>query len=261
MLSSQILIDQCHGEEIGSFPENLFRKKDFFINFTSKNDFLDDFEFLKKQRLIIIGNPRPRSRSEILFHPSELEHLKRYVYQGGNILLTSSYTGDCNFPKNRGSINVLNQLTGIKKIPYCLLFHTNENYYQKSKRALIIPITSQRTHPVFSFFNPGDHIIIGEDGASYLIPYSSKGIEKEGPIDSHPLLYSPPATIKRDLISKTNQKIGSVPLLNLNRFGKGKVITSSFSQFLKEDGWGGYGEESGEKLLRGIIDFLIPKVA
>jgi hypothetical protein len=242
-MTIKILIDLSHNEHTKSFPEHVFRNSDFFFDFTRPSDDLSEIN-LNQYNLIIIGNPKPRKSTELLFKPSEIKNIKDYVKKGGNLLITSGARGDYNLANNLGSLRVFHNLTGIVQYHHAILFHMTENQYSQKKTNLVIKKFSK--HPIFKNFNSKDKIIFGKSTFFTISP--KKNIEV--------LLNSPNNTDAHYYLLDEEKTIGEVPIFAVNEYFEGKVAIIASSEFLSKNKLSGIEAGSNKKLIFGLLSWF-----
>jgi hypothetical protein len=240
-----ILIDLSHNETLHSIGGKIADSTDFIFEFLDNNDDLTEYERLSKYSLIILGDPHPRKNSsELLFTPTELKTLKRYVKSGGNLLLSSSSKGDEDVPQSLGSLRVLKQLTGVKQFPCGILFLPKSQPTYKKNTNLILDQFAN--HQILADFESGDQIVLGK--CTYLI--LDPEIKSEVILSSniHTNYYS----------EKWNYKdhIGVKPLCVINKFGKGLVATIATTEIFTADPERGINVQSNSKFVLNLITFL-----
>ncbi|QEE15502.1 ThuA domain-containing protein [Promethearchaeum syntrophicum] len=242
-MTIKILIDLSHNEQLISFPEQIFSKSDFFFDFTRPSDDLSQFN-LNQYSLIIIGNPKPRKNTELLFKPSELKKIKEYVKRGGNLLITSGARGDYNLANNLGSLRVFYKLTGINRFHHAILFHMGKNHYFKKKVNLII--TEFPKHPIFNNFCSSDRLIFGKSTYFTINPKSNVNI----------LLTSPKSTDIHYYSLDEEKTINKVPIFVVNQYFKGKVAIIATSGFFSKNKMHGIEVASNKKFLFGLLSWF-----
>ena len=242
-MTIKILIDLSHNEQLISFPEQVFSNSDFFFDFARPTDDLSEYN-LSQYNLIIIGNPKPRKGTELLFKPSELKKIKSYVKEGGNLLITSGARGDYNLANDLGSLRVFYKLTGITSYKYALLFHMTKNHYFQKKVNLIIREFPK--HPIFNNFNSKDKIIFGKSTYFTLNPKSNANV----------LLNSPNNTDAHNYSLDEEKTIDNVPIFVVNEYFKGKVAIIASSEFLSKKELSGIEAGSNKKFLFGLLSWF-----
>ena len=245
-MTIKILIDLSHNEQINSFPEQIFRNSDFFFDFTRPTDDLSEIN-LNQYNLIILGNPKPRKTSEMLFKTAEIIKLKEYVKKGGNLLITSGARGDYNLGNKLGSLRAFYKITGIIQYHYSILFHMSKKRYFEKKTNLII--NKFPKHPIFDGFNNKDKIIFAKSTYFTLVPGSIQNI----------ILHSPEETDAHDYLKDEETTVGKVPILVLNEYYKGRVVVVGASEFLKKNESNGFEAGSNRKFIFGLMSWLLKK--
>ena len=243
-MTIKILIDLSHNEQLTSFPEQVFSNSDFFFDFTRPTDDLSEYN-LNQYNLIIIGNPKPRKSTELLFKPSEIKNIKDYVKKGGNLLITSGARGDYNLANNLGSLRVFHNIAGISQYHYAILFHMTKNHYFQKKVNLIIKEFPK--HPIFKDFNSKDKLIFGKSTYFTLKPKSNAII----------LLNSPNDTDTHYYALDEEKTIDNVPLFVVNEYFKGKVAIIATSEFLSKNKLSGIEAGSNKKFLFGLLSWFL----
>ena len=242
-MTIKILIDLSHNEQIISFPEQVFRNSDFFFDFTRPSDDLSELN-LNQYNLIIIGNPKPRKSTELLFKPSEIKNIKDYVKKGGNLLITSGARGDYNLANNLGSLRVFHNLAGISQYHYAILFHMTKNHFSQKKINLVIKEFPK--HPIFKNFNSKDKIIFGKSTYFTISPKKKAEI----------LLNSPKNTDAHYYSLDEEKTIDKVPIFVVNEYFEGKVAIIATSELLSKKKLVGIEAGSNKKFLFGILSWF-----
>ncbi len=242
-MTIKILIDLSHNEQLKSFPEQVFNHSDFFFDFTRPSDDLSEIN-LNQYNLLIIGNPKPRKSTDLLFKPSEIKHIKDYLKKGGNLLITSGARGDYNLENNLGSLRVFHNITGISRYHYSILFHMTKIHYSQKKINLIIKEFPK--HPIFKNFNTKDEIIFGK--STYFTISPKKNAEV--------LLYSPNNTDAHFYLSDEEKTINKKPIFIVNEYFEGKVAIIATSEFLSKNKLSGIGVGSNKKFLFGLLSWF-----
>jgi hypothetical protein len=241
-----ILIDLSHNEQITSFPEHIFPESSLMFHFNNISDDLTQCESLPRYDLIILGNPRPKSKEKYLFTPEELISLKKFVSKGGNLLITSSAHGDFDCDHASGSLRVFYRLTGVQQYYNAVLYSQRSDEYCLKKTNLIINKFPE--HPIFENFGPEDYIISGRSTYFILHPEISPDLT----------LYSPPDIYFHDFLTKKKLKITKAPLLTAHQYSQGKIITTASSSFLTKNKNNGIHGGSNTKFLQGCLKWFFP---
>ncbi len=242
-MTIKILIDLSHNEQIISFPEQVFRNSDFFFDFTRPSDDLSELN-LNQYNLIIIGNPKPRKTTELLFKPSEIKNIKDYVKKGGNLLITSGARGVYNLANNLGSLRVFHNIAGIIQYHYAILFHMTKKHFSQKKVNLIIKEFPK--HPIFKNFSTKDRIIFRK--STYFTISPKKDVEI--------LLNSPSNTDAHYYLLDEEKTIDEVPIFVVNEYFEGKVAIIATSEFLSRNELNGIEAGSNKKFLFGLFSWF-----
>ena len=246
-MTIDILIDISHNEQITSFPEHVFPEASFMFHFNNISDNFVQDESLSRYDLIILGNPRPKSKEKYLFSPEELISLKKFVTKGGNLLISSSAHGDYDFDHSSGSLRVFYRLTGVQKYYNAILYSQRPDNYRFKKTNLLI--NKFPTHPIFENFGSEDYIIFGRSTFFILHPEISPEL----------ILHSSSSDIYfHDFFTKRKLKVKKVPLLTAHQYSKGKIITTASSSFLTKNKYNGIHCGSNIKFLQGCLKWFFP---
>ncbi|MCF2138686.1 MAG: hypothetical protein K9W44_01360 [Candidatus Lokiarchaeota archaeon] len=240
----RIIIDLSHYERIRSLPDSLFNPEDYLFSFINTGERITDLERLQKHDLLLLGDPKPKYQEELLFIPDELRTLKKYVKNGGKILLTSSNRGDFNLPRTMGSLRVLYKLTGVEKFNYSLAFAVNQEDHFFKKSVLRIPFSSSSLP-----FKIDNKNFLGFGRSTYLSLHS-----EYKPIV---LLKSPSSTWVHDYQTKKKYIVGSQPLLVYRKYYNGFVVTSASSSFLSKNIEDGFGIGANKIFLQRLVNWML----
>lgn len=243
---SKILIDLLHNERIKRFPDRLFPDIDMLFSFTNALQDLSNYSLLRKYDAILLLNPRPISKAQLLFTPLELKTLKRYVRQGGSLLIAVGARGDYGIPRPLGSLRVFYPLTGITKFQNMLLFQTQTALYGVKRTHL--RITKFPRHQIFSHFIAGDVLILAKCTGFTFYPESHAQVLLKAPEETQALSYTARS-------QKFN--IGSIPLLVINNVHRGRVATIASSELFTANPSCGYPAAANLKLLHGLFAWLL----
>jgi hypothetical protein len=237
---SDILIDLSHKEKVEEFPEFALGEEDYDIDYIDKNEGPIDFETLEDYDILFIGNIQhtPDGKAD-KFTQEELLAIKKYVGEGGALLLTSGEGGDRDIPMKKGSIRVLYKMTGVRRF-WNGAIQESASHFLVNRSNIIAnelfnhPITSGITEvvlPSCTFFTISEEdvedIIVSSEKAEFR--YSEGG--EIGPI-------------------------GPVPICAVSDFFLGRSVTIGSSEFLLEDS--DFGIDAGDnlKFLQNIISWL-----
>ncbi|TFG26411.1 MAG: hypothetical protein EU532_09830 [Promethearchaeota archaeon] len=238
-MSYKIIVDLSHNEQIEEFPEFSLGEDDFDVDYIDKNEVLT-FESLEDFDILFIGNIKhTKSSKKDKFTPEQLKDIKKFVGEGGGLLLTSGAGGDQDIPMKEGSIRVLYKLTGVKKFWNGKILETSSNFLVNKENLLINelfshPITKGITELVFpecTFFS------LTEEEVEDLIVTSEKAEFKYFNDDDV-------------------DEVGSVPICVVSEFFNGRCATFGSSEWMIEDS--DFGIDAGDnlKFLENIIKWL-----
>ena len=135
-MTVQILIDLCHNENYRKIPNELF-DLDYLFQFTNPSGSFPNFDELKQYDILIIGEIIPaKDKKDHLFFENEIQTIKKYVKNGGNLLITTSSGGDFDYLRGEGSLRAFSKLTGVKRLWWGELFNQAEGKYIESFKEL-----------------------------------------------------------------------------------------------------------------------------
>ncbi len=194
---------------------------------------LEDFDIL------FIGNiQHNKDAKKDKFSQEELKAIKKFVGEGGGLLLTSGDGGDKDIPMKQGSIRVLYKMTGVRRFWNGVIYEAPSNYLIQRENLLLTelfnhPITAGITElvlPNCTFFT------LTEEDVEDIIITSEK------------------AEFKYYLDEETGV-IGPVPICAVSEFYNGRCVTIGSSEWLLEND---FGLDAGDnlKFLSNIIEWL-----
>jgi hypothetical protein len=194
---------------------------------------LEDFDIL------FIGNiQHNKDAKKDKFSQEELKAIKKFVGEGGGLLLTSGDGGDRDIPMKQGSIRVLYKMTGVRRFWNGVIYEAPSNYLIQRENLLLTelfnhPITAGITElvlPNCTFFT------LTEEDVEDIVITSEK------------------AEFKYYLDEETGV-IGPVPICAVSEFYNGRCITIGSSEWLLEND---FGLDAGDnlKFLSNIIEWL-----
>jgi hypothetical protein len=239
-MSYNILIDLSHREAVEEFPEFALGEEDYDIDYIDKKEGPIDFETLEDYDILFIGNIQHTIDGKVdKFSQDELLAIKKYVGEGGALLLTSGEGGDMDIPMKKGSIRVLYKMTGVRRF-WNGVIHEASSHFLVNRNNIIAnelfnhPITEGITEVVLpdcTFFT------ISEEDVEDIIVTSEKAEFKyyqDGDVGL----------------------IGTVPICAVSEFYNGRCVTVGSSNFLLEDS--DFGIDAGDnlKFLSNIISWL-----
>ncbi len=235
----EIIVDLSHKEKLEEFPEFALGEDDFEISYIDKNEGPIEFDMLEDFDILFIGNiQHSKDRKGDKFSVDELRAIKKYVGEGGGLLLTSGDGGDKDIPMKQGSIRVLYKMTGVRRFWNGVIQEAPSNYLIKKKNILVTelfnhPITegiSELVLPNCTFFT------LTEEEVEDLIVTSEKAEFRYYSDDEVGAL-------------------GPVPICVVSDFYSGRCVTIGSSDWLLEDD---FGLDAGDnlKFLSNIIEWL-----
>jgi hypothetical protein len=236
----KIIVDLSHNEAIEEFPESSLDEDTLEVEYIDKNEGPIDFEKLEEFDILFIGNIQQSEKDKTdKFTPTELQNIKKFIGEGGGLLLTSGDGGDRDVPIKLGSIRVLYKITGVRRFWNGIIQETTSNFLVKKQNILINemfahPITKGITElvlPNATFFTTT------EDDVEDLIVTSEK-------------------SAFRYYADKDIGEIGPVPICTANKFHSGRCITVGSTDWLQEDN--DFGLDAGDnlKFLSNILEWL-----
>jgi len=235
----KIIVDLSHNEQLEEFPEFSLGEDDYDVEYIDKNETLT-FDQLEDFDILFIGNiQHTKNNKKDKFTPDQLKDIKRFVGEGGGLLMTSGTGGDQDIPMKLGSIRVLYKLTGVKKFWNGRIMESSSHFLVNKENLLINelfnhPITkgiSELVFPECTFFS------LAEEEVEDIIVTSEKAVFK---------YYSDDDT----------DEVGPVPVCVVSEFYNGRCITLGSSDWLIEDS--DYGIDAGDniKFLANVIKWL-----
>ena len=235
----EIIVDLSHKEKLEEFPEFALSEDDFEISYIDKNEGPIEFDMLEEYDILFIGNIKhSKDEKGDKFTQKELRAIKKFIGEGGGLLLTSGEGGDNDVPMKLGSIRVLYKMTGVRRFWNGVIQEAPSNYLVKKKNVLITelfkhPITEGITEVVLpncTFFT------LTEEEVEDLIVASEKAEFK---------YYS----------DEEIGALGPVPICVVSEFFNGRCVTIGSSDWLLEDD---FGLDAGDnlKFLSNIIEWL-----
>jgi uncharacterized membrane protein len=240
----KILIDASHNERVKKFPEKIFKKSEFLFDFTSGADILANADELKKYDVIVLGDPKPKTKNERLFTAEEISAIKKYVKEGGRLLITSGARGDYALAETLGSLRAFYGISGVVQYHYAVLYHSAPECNFESKMCLTIPNIPK--HAIFSNFSNDDRLIFGKSTYLTLHPDSKAKV----------ILTAPKGSKSHSYRNKEKKAVDDAALMVVNKYHEGKVMAVASSDFLNFEDITPQEQKSNEKLLKGILSWL-----
>lgn len=238
-MSYKIIVDLSHNEQLEEFPEFSLGEDDYDVEYIDKNEDLT-FDRLEDFDVLFIGNiQHTKNNKKDKFTPEQLRDVKKFVGEGGGLLITSGAGGDKDIPMKVGSIRVLYKLTGVRRFWNGKILESSSNFLVNKENILINelfshPITKGITELVFpecTFFS------LTEEEVEDLIVTSEKAEFKYFSDDD-------------------TDEVGQVPICVVSEFFSGRCATFGSSHWMVEDS--DYGIDAGDnlKFLENVIKWL-----
>jgi uncharacterized membrane protein len=238
-MSYRILIDLSHNEQVEEFPEFSLEDEDLSIEYIDKNDVFEEFN-LEDYDILFIGYIlHSTNGKKDKFSPDQLTSIKKYVGEGGSLLLTSGPGGDQDIPMKLGSIRVLYKLTGVKRFWNGTILEAPNNFMVERKNLLINDLYA---HPITK-------------GVSELVFPSCTFLSlSDEEVDD--LIYTSEKAEFKYFVDDDVDEVGQVPVCVVSEFYNGRSVTFGSSEWLLEDNE--YGIDAGDnlKLLKNVINWL-----
>lgn len=242
-MTYKIVGDLSHNEKIEEFPEFSLGEDDYDVDYIDKNETLD-FDRLEDFDILFMGNiVHTKTGKKDKITPQQLKDIKKFVGDGGGLLLTSGAGGDQGISMKDGSIRVLYKMTGVRRFWNGVIQETHSNFLVKKENVRITdlfshPITKGITElvlPKCTFFNLAVEDV--EEEVEDIIVTSEK------------------AEFKYFNDDDTNE-VGPVPVCTVSEFFNGRCVTLGSSNWLLEDS--DFGIDAGDnlKFLENVIKWL-----
>lgn len=235
-----IIVDLSHKEKVEDFPEFSLGEDNFEIEYIDKNEGPLEFDMLEDFDILFIGNiQHTKDGKGDKFTQEELRDIKKFIGEGGGLLLTSGDGGDRDIPMKKGSIRVLYKTTGVRRFWNGIIQEASSNFLVKKKNILV---TELFNHP------------ITEGISEVVFPNSTFFTISEEDVDDI-IVTSEKAEFKY-FIDNDIDKIGPVPICVVSQFFEGRCVTVGSSDWLIEGS--DFGLDAGDnlKFLSNIIEWL-----
>jgi uncharacterized membrane protein len=239
-MNYSIIVDLSHNEQVEEFPEFSLGEEDYEIDFIDKNEGPIEFEKLEDFDILFMGNIQHTEKGKKdKFTPAELKAIKKYVGEGGSMLLTSGAGGDSDIPMKKGSIRVLYKITGVKRFWNGVIQETSSNFLVRKQNVLVNELYS---HPI----SKGVTEVVFPDSTFFTI--TEEEVEDI-------VVTSDKAEFEYFTDNEVDQ-VGSVPICVTSEFYNGRSVTLGSSGFLQESA--DFGIDSGDniKFLKNIVKWL-----
>jgi uncharacterized membrane protein len=234
------VVDLSHKEKIEEFPEFILGEDSYEVEYIDKNEGPIEFDNLEDFDILFIGNIQHTEDGKgDKFTQDELKAIKKFVGEGGGLLLTTGDGGDRDLSMKKGSIRVLYKVTGVRRYWNGIIQEAPSNFLVKRKNILITelfnhPITEGITElvlPNCTFFT------ISEEDVDDIIITSEKSEFKY-------------------YVDDEIGALGPVPICAVSEFYNGRSVCIGSSDWLTEDS--DFGLDAGDnlKFLSNIIEWL-----
>ncbi|MFX1411184.1 MAG: hypothetical protein ACFFA6_12595 [Promethearchaeota archaeon] len=239
-MSYRIIVDLSHKEQIEEFPEFSLGEDDYEVEYIDKNEGPIEFDMLEDFDVLFIGNIQASQNGKVdKLTQSELVAIKKFIGEGGGLLLTSGEGGDKDIPMKQGSIRVLYKITGVRRFWYGIIQEAPSNFLVNRNNILVTelfshPITegvSELVLPDCTFFS------ISEEDVEDIILTSEKSEFKY-------------------YVDDDIGALGPVPICAVSEFYNGRCVSVGSSNWMIEDS--DFGLDAGDnlKFLSNIIEWL-----
>ena len=241
-MTVRILIDLTHNESYRKIPAGIF-DLDYIFQFTNPSGSFPGFDELKQYDILLIGEILPaKDKKDHLFFNEEIQTIKKYVQNGGNLLITTSSGGDFDYLRNEGSLRAFYKITGVKRFWWGELFNREEGKYIGSYENIVF--SEFPTHRIFN-------------GVQKLILTDCTFLETDEDSEVGILLDCEPDSLFRYYSDDFVEKIGKEALITLKETDGGKCLTIGSTLFMTDDEKYGIGAESNGIFFKNIIEFLL----
>ncbi|MHA1273097.1 MAG: hypothetical protein ACTSQP_07840 [Promethearchaeota archaeon] len=229
-MSYRILVDLSHNEQVEEFPDISIGEEELEVEYLDKNEGPIDFDKLEDFDILFLGNIQhtPDGKDD-KFTPDELRAIKKFVGEGGGLLVTSGAGGDRDIPMKQGSLRVLYKITGVRRFWNGVILEAKDSFLVNRENLRVTeifnhPITKGVTELIFSnctFFS------ITEEEIDDIIVTSEKAEFKY-------------------FVDNSVGPIGTVPICVASEFYNGRCVTLGSSDLFIEDS--DYGLDAGDNL-------------
>ena len=236
----KIIVDLSHNEALEEFPESSLDEDEVEVEYIDKNEGPIEFETLEDYDILFIGNiiHKVNNKSD-KFTPNELQSIKKFVGEGGGLLLTTGDGGDRDIPMKQGSIRVLYKLTGVRRFWNGMILEAPSNFLVKKHN---IQVTELFAHPITKGIT------------ELILPSATFFTTSEDDVDDI-IVTSEKSNFKYYVDNETSET-GPVPICVASEFFNGRSITIGSTEWLVEDS--DFGLDAGDnlKFLSNIIEWL-----
>lgn len=236
----EIIVDLSHKEQVEEFPEFSLGEDDFEVSYIDKNEGPIEFDMLEDFDILFIGNiQHTKDGKDDKFSQEELRAVKKFIGEGGGLLLTSGDGGDRDISMKYGSIRVLYKVTGVRRYWNGIIQEAPSNFLVKKKNLLV---TELFNHP------------ITEGITELVLPNCTFFTISEEDVDDI-IVTSEKAEFKYYFDDEIGA-LGPVPICAVSEFYNGRSVCIGSSDWLTEDS--DFGLDAGDnlKFLSNIIEWL-----
>jgi uncharacterized membrane protein len=239
-MSYRIIVDLSHKEALEEFPEFSLSEDSYEVEYIDKNEGPISFDMLEDFDILFIGDiQHTKDGKDDKFTQNELKDIKKFIGEGGGLLMTSGEGGDKDVSMKNGSIRVLYKITGVRRFWNGVIQEAPSNFLVKKKNVLVTdmfshPITEGVTElvlPNCTFFT------ITEEDVEDLIVTSEKAEFRYYQDD--------------DLGA-----LGPVPICVVSEFYNGRSFCIGSTDWLTEDTDLGLDAGDNLKFLSNVIEWL-----
>ncbi|MFW9949211.1 MAG: hypothetical protein ACFFKA_03675 [Candidatus Thorarchaeota archaeon] len=238
-MSYNIIVDLSHKEKIEEFPEFALGEDDFEIDYIDKNEGPIEFELLEDYDILFMGNIlHTKDGKADKFTKEELLAIKKFVGEGGGLLLTTGDGGDRDIQMKFGSIRVLYKMTGVRRFWNGVIQEVPSHFLVNRQNILVNELFN---HPITQGIN------------EVVLPNCTFFDITEEDVEDI-ILTSEKAEFKYYVDDEIGS-IGPVPVCVVSEFYDGRSVTIGSSDWLIEDD---FGLDAGDnlKFLENIIKWL-----
>ncbi|MHA2392517.1 MAG: hypothetical protein ACXAEX_11295 [Promethearchaeota archaeon] len=239
-MSYKIIVDLSHKEKLEEFPEFSLGEDDYEVEYIDKNEGPIDFEMLEDFDILFIGNiQHSKDGKDDKFNQEELKAVKKFIGEGGGLLLTSGDGGDRDIAMKNGSIRVLYKVTGVRRYWNGIIQEAPSNFLVKKKNLLVTELFS---HP------------ITEGITELVLPNCTFFTISEEEVDD--IIVTSEKAEFRYYVDDDIGALGPVPICAVSEFYNGRSVCIGSSDWLTEDS--DFGLDAGDnlKFLSNIIEWL-----
>ncbi len=239
-MSYRIICDLSHKEKLEEFPEFSLGEDDYEVDYIDKNEGPIDFETLEDFDILFIGNiQHTGDGKKDKFSQGELKAIKKFIGEGGGLLVTTGDGGDRDVSMKKGSLRVLYKVTGVRRFWNGIIQEVTPNYLVNKRN---VHITELFNHP------------IAKGISELILPNCTFFTITEEDVEDI-IITSEKAEFKYYIDDK-NGPIGPVPICVASKFYNGRSICIGSTDWLTEDS--DFGLDAGDnlKFLTNIIEWL-----